>query len=66
MTTYMETMRPKCSKINTAGFHEWEVTPDHSLDTVSESHIQRLLAPISMHLEQNRLDSCGGTFQIAL
>lgn len=55
MTTYMETMRPKCPKINTAGFHEWEVMFGYSLDTVSESHMQRLWALIPMHLEQRQI-----------
>jgi len=55
MTTYMETMRPKFPKINTAGFHEWEVMLGCSLDTVSESHMQCLLALIPVHLEQGQI-----------
>lgn len=55
MTTFMETMRPKCPKSNTAGFNEWEVMLGYPLDTVSESHMRRLLALIRMHLEQRQI-----------
>lgn len=55
MTTYVETMRPKCPKINTTGFNEWEVMLGYSLGTVSESHMQCLLALIPVHLEQRQI-----------
>lgn len=55
MTTFMETMRPKCPKGNTAGFNEWEVMLGYPLDTVSESHMRRLLALIPTHLKQRQI-----------